>query len=589
MAEAAAEPAKPTCLGFGSSARTPKCSLMTFLSSSLGRGKNTVASTQVGCDGTLLSHASQRQEYRCDLLCLALEPSLRNRYNPSVPPLQVVWFKRDLRVYDHAPLHEASQRGWVVPLYIFEPELWRQPDTSNRQWRFIRECLLELDRELGKLAGRQSGLITRVGNAVEVLEQIYQAHGIAALWAHQEVGNGWTFERDKAVRRWAKARGIPFHELPQDGIVRGLKSREGWREHWESVMAQPCVPVPARLQIAPLRSDRLPTAVGDDECPGAQMGGRSQGLALLQSFLAHRVRRYTRGLSSPLTAPHACSRLSPYLAYGALSLREVVQATRQRLTELRAHPNAARFVSALEAFESRLRWRSHFMQRLESLPSIEFEPMHPALAHERTEVDPVLFEAWAQGRTGYPFVDACMRMLHATGWLNFRMRAMLTAFACYHLWQPWRAVGLHLARLYVDYEPGIHWSQIQMQAGTTGISAFRIYNVVKQSYDQDPTGAFIRRWVPELRRVPTVWIHEPYRMPQELQREYGCIIGVDYPAPIVDQETAARAARQKLMQAYRTPEAKAISEQILQQHSSRTRREPRPAPKRTQQLELFEL
>jgi deoxyribodipyrimidine photo-lyase len=181
-----------------------------------------------------------------------------------------------------------------------------------------------------------------------------------------------------------------------------------------------------------------------------------------------------------------------------------------------------------------------------------------------------------------------MRMLHATGWLNFRMRAMLTAFACYHLWQPWRAVGLHLARLFVDYEPGIHWSQIQMQAGCTGISAFRIYNVVKQSHDQDPTGAFIRRWVPELRRVPTAWIHEPYRMPPELQRKYGCVIGVDYPAPIVDHEAAARAARQKLFDAYRTPEAKAITEQLLQRYSSRSRREPRRVLARTQQLGLFE-
>jgi deoxyribodipyrimidine photo-lyase len=495
-----------------------------------------------------------------------------------MPLLQVVWFKRDLRTVDHAPLYEASQRGWVAPLYIFEPDLWRQPDASDRQWQFARECLLELDRALGALAGRSHGLIMRVGDAVEVLEQIHQSHGIAALWAHQEVGNDWTFRRDRAVRRWARERGVPFHEIAQDGIIRGLKSREGWRDHWEAEMRRPLIPEPPALQIAPLRSDPLPGSIGDDECPLAQRGGRSRGRALLRSFLSHRVRRYARGLSSPLTAPSACSRLSPYLTYGALSLREVVQATRRALERAQADPKQSGRLRSLQAFEARLSWRSHFIQRLESLPSIEFEPMHPALANERTEVDPILFEAWAHGRTGYPFVDACMRMLHATGWLNFRMRAMLTAFACYHLWQPWRAVGLHLARLFVDYEPGIHWSQIQMQAGCTGISAFRIYNVVKQSYDQDPTGAFIRRWVPELARVPAAWIHEPYRMPIELQRQYGCVIGVDYPAPIVAHEAAARAARQKLFEAYRTPEAKAISEQLLQRHSSRSRREPRPQP-----------
>jgi len=480
-----------------------------------------------------------------------------------MPPLQVVWFKRDLRTVDHAPLYEASQRGCVLPLYIFEPELWRQPDASNRQWRFARECLQELDRALRRLAGRPSGLTLRTGDAVRVLEQIHQTHGIAALWAHQEVGNDWTFQRDRAVRRWARERGIPFHEIPQDGVIRGLQSREGWREHWDAQMRRPLVPEPPALQSAPLPSDPLPESVGDDACPLAQRGGRRRGLALLRSFLSHRVRGYARGLSSPLTAPSACSRLSPYLTYGALSLREVVQATCRAIEHAQDDPTQAGRLRSLQAFEARLSWRSHFVQRLESLPSIEFEPMHPALAHERTEVDPALFEAWAQGRTGYPFVDACMRMLHATGWLNFRMRAMLTAFACYHLWQPWRAVGLHLARLFVDYEPGIHWSQIQMQAGCTGISAFRIYNVVKQSHDQDPTGAFIRRWVPELARVPTAWIHEPYRMPPELQRQYGCVIGVDYPTPIVAHESAARAARQKLFEAYRTPEAKAISEQLL--------------------------
>lgn len=508
-----------------------------------------------------------------------------------MPPLQVVWFKRDLRAYDHAPLYQASQRGWVLPLYIFEPELWRQPDTSNRQWRFVRECLLELDRTLGRLAGRAQGLIVRTGDAVAVLEAIHQAHGIDALWAHMEIGNDWTFRRDKAVRRWAKSRGVPFYELPQDGVIRGLQSREGWREHWEAEMRQPLTPAPTRLQIPLLHSDELPVLVGDDNCLHAQPGGRSHGLALLRSFLSHRVRNYARGLSSPLTAPSACSRLSPYLAYGALSLREVVQATRQRIQQVQADPNAAGLLRSLQAFESRLGWRSHFMQRLESLPSIEFEPMHPALANERLEVDPALFEAWAQGRTGYPFVDACMRMLHATGWINFRMRAMLTAFACYHLWQPWRAVGLHLARHYVDYEPGIHWSQIQMQSGSTGISAFRIYNVVKQSYDQDPTGAFIRRWVPELKCVSTAWIHEPYRMPSEMQRACGCLIGIDYPAPIVEHESAARAAREKLQHAYSNPEAKAISEQILQRHSSRTRRESRERrerPPRPQQPGLFE-
>lgn len=492
--------------------------------------------------------------------------------------LQVVWFKRDLRLVDHRPLYEASQHGSVLPLYIVEPELWHQPDTSLRQWRFIRQSLVELDRDLRQASEEGTvGLVVRVGDTVQVLSQIHEQYGIAHLWAHQEVGNAWTFARDRAVRRWARQRGIPFTECAQDGIIRGLKSREGWKEHWESVMAEPLVPVPPAILIAEVPSEPLPMVpapgLPDDPCPNAQPGGRSQGLKLLRSFLNERVRRYPRGLSSPLTAESACSRLSAHLAYGTLSLREVVQATRRRLAQLQADPKRAGMARALSAFESRLAWRSHFIQRLESLPSLEFENMHPALNGMREVVDPDLFAAWAEGRTGYPFVDACMRMLHATGWINFRMRAMLASFACYVLWLPWRTVGFHLARLYVDYEPGIHWSQMQMQSGSTGMGAFRIYNVVKQSIDQDPQGVFIRRWVPELEGVPESWIHEPWRMPEDLQRRCGCRIGVDYPAPIVDHEHGMREARERLYRAYRTPEAKAFSEALIAQHSSRL---PRP-------------
>lgn len=503
--------------------------------------------------------------------------------------VQLVWFKRDLRVNDHLPLREAARHGAVFPLYLFEPDLWRQPDTSQRQWRFVSECLHELDMAIGKLGGRRTGLVTRAGEATEVLEQIHRQHGIAAIWAHQETGNRWTFERDKRVRRWAKRRGVPVYEIPQDGVIRGLEGREGWREAWEAFVSQEPLAPPEKITLVFAPSDPLPEEVGNDFCPYAQHGGRSRALALLHSFLHTRSAGYLRGMSSPAKAVSACSRLSPYLAYGAISLREVVYATRRRVEELRENEGKGEhLIHALQAFESRLRWRSHFMQRLESLPDLELVPMHPALANERTEIVPHLFEAWASGQTGYPFVDACMRMLHATGWINFRMRAMLTAFACYHLWQPWREVGLHLARLYVDYEPGIHWSQIQMQAGTTGISALRLYNVVKQSVTLDPKGTFIRRWVPELRRVPTEWIHEPYRMPPALQEAYGCRIGIDYPAPIVDHEVAARQARQRLFAAYRTPEAKAISETLLERHASRSARQPRHSLATRHQLSLFE-
>lgn len=500
-----------------------------------------------------------------------------------MPPLQIVWFKRDLRTFDHAPLYEAASAGVVLPLYIVEPKLWQQPDAAPRQWRFVRESLLELDQRLETLGGR---LVIKVGEAVEVLEQLRQLLPIAGLWSHEETGNGWTYARDRAVATWAREHGLPWREFRQDGVIRHLASREGWAEHWASFMAHPLRPEPQNAIFHLLPSDPLPNDhelfAWSDPCPDAQPGGRMAGLKRLERFLFEDARHYARGMSSPLTAEQACSRLSPHIAYGTLALREIVQALKARQASA---PRGWR--RSLAAFEARLAWQSHFMQKLESEPSLEFQNLHPALREERQEVDERLFNAWARGQTGLPLVDACMRRLQASGWLNFRMRAMLAAFACYHLWQPWREVGLHLARLFIDYEPGIHWSQMQMQSGSTGINAFRIYNPVKQSLDQDPDGVFIRRWVTELAQVPREWIHEPWRMPRVLQQKYGCRIGEDYPAPIVDHEQAARLARQRLHTSYCGEDARRASRQVYIKHGSRKPRRARPPPT-TRQLGLFE-
>ena len=164
-----------------------------------------------------------------------------------------------------------------------------------------------------------------------------------------------------------------------------------------------------------------------------------------------------------------------------------------------------------------------------------------------------------------------MRFLQANGWINFRMRAMLMAFSSYHLWLHWRKPALHLARSFVDYEPGIHYPQVQMQSGTTGINTLRIYNPVKQSMDQDPRGEFIRTWVPELSGVDIQWIHTPWLMPIQLQRKYGARIGQNYPKPIVDHETAARRARQLIQKARRGAEAREQSREIFHRHGSRKR------------------
>ena len=178
--------------------------------------------------------------------------------------------------------------------------------------------------------------------------------------------------------------------------------------------------------------------------------------------------------------------------------------------------------------------------------------------------------AWCKGQTGWPMVDACLAMLNQQGWINFRMRAMLMSSASYLLWLHWRETGLHLAREFVDYEPGIHWPQVQMQSGSTGINTLRIYNPIKQAQDQDPRGQFVRKWIPTLRRVPDAWIFEPYLMPAQLQLKYGCVIEKHYPMPLVDMHHAMHFAKSEIAKARKEHQDKGETNNVLLRHGSRT-------------------
>ena len=480
-------------------------------------------------------------------------------------PLNVVWFKRDMRVADHLPLTLAASHGPVLPLYIAEPGYWSEPDVSARQWDFAAESLAELRHALAELG---QPLCVLTGEAVSIFRHLHMEHGIAAVWSHQETGNAWTYARDRAVDGWAREAGVPWYELPAFGVIRRLRSRDGWAQRWDRLMAAPAAAPPvALLPLAGAWPSRIPSAaelgLSSDPCPYRQRGGRQAALAALSSFLTVRGRNYRFEMSSPLTAFRSCSRLSPHLTWGTISMREVAQASHARLRELqRADPVCRDWRASIISFLGRQHWHCHFMQKLEDEPRLEFENLHPAYDNLRQDIsEPHRLTAWSRGETGFPFVDACMRALDQHGWINFRMRAMLMSFASYHLWLPWRESGLKLARKFIDYEPGIHWPQVQMQSGTTGVNTIRIYNPVKQGQDQDPDGRFVRAHLPELAAVPDVFIHEPWR--------WDGASTLAYPAPIVDNAAAARAARNALYGVRQSAGHGSPAREIAARHGSR--------------------
>lgn len=478
--------------------------------------------------------------------------------------VNLVWFKRDLRLHDHEALLEATRSELPYLLfYTLEPSIISYPDTSERHLQFVYHSILAMNAQLEKY---NTKVELFYAEAEEVLSFLSQTFEIKNIYSYQESGISLTYKRDREVKKWCAAQDVFWKEFQRDGIIRGIKDRIDWDKHWFEKISKEIEVI--HLKVNKLAFDNPFPLPADlkikliDYPTTFQKAGEPSAWAYLNSFLKDRGKNYARHISKPLLSRKSCARISPFLAWGNISIRQVYQAVKK-------HENYARYKFGFDGMLTRLHWHCHFMQKFEV--ECRYETLcvntgFETLKHDNRED---LLQAWVDGRTGYPLIDACMRCLVETGWINFRMRAMLVSFLCFNIDQDWRRGVYRIANLFLDYEPGIHYPQFQMQAGVTGVNTVRIYNPVKQSEENDPDGEFIKRWVPELEKIPLNYLHQPWKMPLLEQQMYGIKIGIDYPMPIVDLSLTSKIAKDKIWGHRKEDEVKADKKRIIDTHVRR--------------------
>lgn len=447
----------------------------------------------------------------------------------------IVWFRRDLRIADHAPLARAAQRGAVIPVFIFDRALLHHPETASARVAFMLQCLQSLDADLQARGGR---LILRSGDPVEILPQLIRETQADGIYAHIDFERIYGRVRDARLNRALATQQLKIRWFEPSGTVAEFVTPQQYRECWESDMKAEIVPTPNRIHVPPdIGSEPLPalTDLGHRN-DGKPIPGASTEAArrLLRQFVEEKTTRYYWQLSYP--SAEVTSGLSPHLKFGVISLRECYQTVQQ----LKTMPDN-RVQRSRQQFISRLRWNSGFAQRFRYLPQLEIRSLYQGF-DQTNELDETLYQAWQDGQTGFPIIDAAARCLRATGgWmsLNFRTRACYASFLSNLLGIDWRYGALHFMRHLIDGDCPIDHYQWSMQAGITAAinqQWTRIYNPGQAAIERfDPEGQFIKQWVPELQHLPVEQLGLP-------------LFAKDYPLPIVQYQQARARRVQHLQQ-----------------------------------------
>lgn len=478
--------------------------------------------------------------------------------------INIVWLKRDLRLHDNEAITNAikSDKKFLI-LYAFENILLNDEHYNNRHWDFIKQSIVDINKELENY---NTKVLSVQSDIIGLLNQIQNFYKIDTVFSHQETGILITYNRDKDFTRYCRNNNINWIENINNGVQRGIQNREYWYENWELYMTKKLEKFnPKENQI--LSNDVVkqiekishPISLETSRDTKFQKGGRTLAWKYANTFFNERHKEYMFHISKPELSRTSCSRISPYLAWGNLSVREVFQKGEQ----IKNTANGKH----IGAFLSRLRWQAHFIQKFEMEHVMEEASINKGYHKLKKSISKKYQDAWKSGQTGFPLVDACMRCLNETGYLNFRMRALTVSFFTHILWQPWQDATTHLSQMFLDFEPGIHFPQLQMQAGETGINNLRIYNPVKNGIEHDEDAVFIKKWVPELRKLDTVFAHEPYLMTPLEQQLHHFILGEDYPLPIVDIKKNRRKASDALWNLKKNSNVIKESNRILKRHT----------------------
>lgn len=458
--------------------------------------------------------------------------------------LVIWWLRRDLRLADNQALAAAQATGsGVLPVFILDPVLLKSEKSSPKRLAFLFQNLESLQEQLNR---RGSQLHIRQGHPVQVLSTLISETNASAIFAEADY-SVYARRRDTQIEKFLplKLTGGPTL-FPPEAVLKP----DGTPYHTFTPYSRAwkALPFPGAPQPAP---ERLLTPDGFTSLPVPKPDPRDipQDFPGGESEASNRLARFVRGLGAPISlysegrnmlAEDGTSQLSPYLRFGILSARQAVFAARQAMQNAEDHASK---ISA-ETWLNELIWRDFFISILYHFPHVHSSSFQPAMQNIPWQNDPQLFAAWAGGQTGYPVVDAAMRQLSQMGWMHNRARMITASFLTKHLRIDWRWGEKHFMQNLVDGDPAANNGGWQWTAGT-GVDAapyFRIFNPITQGEKFDPQGDYIRRFVPELRKVPVEYLHQVWTMPAQIQQLSGCRLGIDYPFPVVDHATARQEA-----------------------------------------------